>query len=336
MSQTPDPLRSALRELAEAEASELIPRVRERALERAEKLIEDALVEELVAAAGRGRRPSPSASPVGGNGEDPPGEAWWTYCVLDARDADDLPSELDGVEPGSLVEVLRERQLAALVSAVPADEYDDVHLREHLEDLEWVERTARRHEAVLEAALANVTIVPLRLCTLYHDREGVRRLLRDHAASLRRSLVNVDGCAEWGVKVFAGSVSLEDEEQAAEEQQPVAQQSGASYLAHRQRERDRAERASELRTRCVEEVHRRVSDCARESTANPPQRAELHGRDMAMVLNGVYLVERERAKDLYRTVGELEAEWAPRGFVIELTGPWPAYNFVSGATGVMP
>jgi hypothetical protein len=57
---------------------------------------------------------------------------------------------------------------------------------------------------------------------------------------------------------------------------------------------------------------------------------------MAMLLNGAYLVARERTSELHDAINELQAEWEPGGFVIELTGPWPAYNFVSGATGVMP
>jgi len=31
----------------------------------------------------------------------------------------------------------------------------------------------------------------------------------------------------------------------------------------------------------------------------------------------------------------LQEEWRGEGFTIELTGPWPPYNFVSGAAGVM-
>jgi hypothetical protein len=311
--------------------------VRQRALERAEQLIEDALVDELLAAAGRIREPVPREAPRRTDGKSSSEQAWWIYCVLAAQDAGELPPDLEGVEAGTVVEILREGELAALVSAVPAQEYDDVRLREHLEDLAWVERTARRHEAVLEAALANVTIVPLRLCTLYRDREGVRRLLSEHADSLRHSLSEVDGCAEWGVKVFADrSVAVVGEEVPPDDEDPTAPRPGATYLAHRQRERNRAERASELRARCVEEIHQRVSACARSSTINPPQRPELHGRELAMVLNGVYLVERERTEDLRRTVAELEGDWASHGFVLELTGPWPAYNFVSGAAGVMP
>jgi hypothetical protein len=57
---------------------------------------------------------------------------------------------------------------------------------------------------------------------------------------------------------------------------------------------------------------------------------------MAMLLNGAYLVAKDRAAELREAVSALKAEWETQGFVIELTGPWPAYNFVSGAAGVMP
>jgi hypothetical protein len=318
-------LRGALRELAEADAAEVVAEARERARARAAKLIEDALVDELLVAVER----------AGAAGQRSSEQAWWAYCVLSARDVAGVPPQLEGIAPGSVVEVVGEGALAALVSAVPGDEYDDVRLRENLEDLEWLERTARRHEAVLEAALGNVTIVPLRLCTLYRDLDGVRRLLREHSEALRDSLTKLGGCVEWGVKVFAPA-DEQEQEPVPEQTEPRGERPGATYLINRQRERERAERASELRARCVDEVHQRVSSLARESASNPPQRPELHGREMAMLLNGAYLVAKDRAAELREAVSALKAEWETQGFVIELTGPWPAYNFVSGAAGVMP
>jgi hypothetical protein len=52
-----------------------------------------------------------------------------------------------------------------------------------------------------------------------------------------------------------------------------------------------------------------------------------------MVLNAAYLVEAERVGELREFATELEAEHAALGASIELTGPWPPYNFVpDGAT----
>lgn len=332
--------RRAVRLLAEADAAEVLAEARERAKARAVKAIEDELFDELLDAATGPAGPTietVSHEPVRTEPPSPPNHAWWAYGVLRADDADNVPP-LEGVEPGSSVDYVVEGDLAALVSAVPADDYDDVHLREHLEDLEWVERTARRHEAVLEQILQHLTIVPLRLCTLYRDRTGVRALLREQLAALRETLAKVDGAAEWGVKVFGGAAAPLDAqptEQNAPRDPEGSASPGATYLMSRQRERERAERASELRAACVDAAHRRISECAREATVNRPQAAEVHGREMTMVFNGAYLIANDRRSDLHDAVNALQDEWQPQGFVIELTGPWPAYNFVSEPAGLM-
>lgn len=348
-------LRTALAKLAEADAEELLADARERARVRAAQLIEDALVDELLQAAALVRSASPRAAHETTRAEahrttraelrsttraqtnrSASESLWWAYCVVPARAIASLPDELEGIEPGTTVQVVHEGELAALVSPVPAEEYDDVRLREHLEDLSWLELTARMHEAVLEAVLDRVSLVPLRLCTLYRDLEGIRRLLGEQAEALAGSLSRVDGCAEWGVKVFAGVTATEAAGAQDESEDPAIGGPGSTYLVHRRRERERAERVSALRAQCAEDVHQRVCACARAAGTNPPQSRELHGRDMTMVLNGVYLVESERTGELSELIGALKDEWEPAGFVLELTGPWPAYNFVSDAIGVVP
>ena len=49
-----------------------------------------------------------------------------------------------------------------------------------------------------------------------------------------------------------------------------------------------------------------------------------------MVLNAAYLVEAERVERLREAAAELEAEHASLGTQIDVTGPWPPYNFVPG------
>lgn len=334
-------LHAALRELAGADAPAVLERARERARQRAERLIEEALLEDLLAAAAElrapvadgGRRPVAEAgveSPP--PADSPAGVAWWAYCVTWAEDAMGAAAGQDGVEPGTQVEAVCEGELAALVSSVPLAEYDDERLRAHLEDLAWVERIARSHEQVLDAALRDATVVPLRLCTLYRSTEGVQQLLRENRAELREALIQVAGCVEWGVKVFA-----DPNAPAREDAMDIggAERRGAAYLLRRQNERALAERAGEVRARCAQVVHQQLGALARAATSNPPQRPEVHGRELTMVLNGAYLVERDRVAEVQAAVGGLQEEWSPLGFVIELTGPWPAYNFVFGTAGML-
>jgi hypothetical protein len=55
-----------------------------------------------------------------------------------------------------------------------------------------------------------------------------------------------------------------------------------------------------------------------------------------MVLNGVYLVRLEREAELMRVVEEMRAAWAADGVELDLTGPWPGYNFATRAEAVTP
>ena len=60
---------------------------------------------------------------------------------------------------------------------MPLEEFDEAALHENLNDVAWLERTARAHEAVLDATLALTTLVPMRLCTIYRAEEQVREML---------------------------------------------------------------------------------------------------------------------------------------------------------------
>jgi hypothetical protein len=111
--------------------------------------------------------------------------------------------------------------------------------------------------------------------------------------------------------------------------------SGTDYLAGRQAQRRRAGELEELAATCSEEVHRTATRLARLELLNPVQRPEAHGRDAEMILNGAYLVEEDRLDELRSAIATLQERWDPDGFSVELTGPWPPYNFVSESAGMI-
>jgi hypothetical protein len=336
-------LRRLLRELAGEDAHGLLAEARIGARARARALLDELLAAAAKAKSNHAAPRAPDRAPAGSPTADPgraaagspssdpgsEGEAWWVYCVLRAQDAG-VAIGLEGIEPASEVLPVAEADLAALVSRVPLSDYDDARLREHLEDIEWLERTARGHEAVLEGAQARATIVPLRLCTIYRDSAGVRRMLSENHDALADTLTRVDGCAEWGAKVFLEGV-------AAPPEGPEAgrAESGAEYLAGRRRQREAAHQVDELCARCAEAVHAEMGRLAREVRLNPVQAPQAHGRSGEMILNGVYLVDGEHVADLRAAAAELGERWRASGFAVELTGPWPPYNFVADATELM-
>lgn len=91
--------------------------------------------------------------------------------------------------------------------------------------------------------------------------------------------------------------------------------------------------ADALATDVAAAVHARLQDWAVDAVARPAQNRELSGHDGEMLLNGAYLVEAQRVDGLHALVDELEDHQAHLGTRIELTGPWPPFNFVERAIG---
>ena len=324
-------------DLAAADAPDLIQEARAAARARVRAALEDDLVAELLKAVAQPEsievgpvpdsRPAPDergvpdepvapAEPAVAaeqSAADQQGDVFWMYCVVPSEGAAELAACLEGIEHGGSVEAVVDGHLAALVSRVPLAKYGDDQLRRNLEDIAWLERTARAHEAVQDGAMRLGPLVPLRMCTIYRDLHGVRRVLADQAELFTENLATVTDCAEWGIKVFLDRQRTPADSPAEPE---PASASGADYLAGRQRERDRIGEADELCLRCTEEVHGAVCAIARQERVNPVQRAEAHGRDVEMVLNQACLLEDSRLKN-YRPwsrscprAGHVTAYWS--------------------------
>ena len=257
-------------------------------------------------------------------------ELIWAYCVV-RRDAS-ISSDMRAIADGH-VERVEVEDLAALVSRVPVAQFASEPLTRNLNDLAWLERVAREHESVLDAALAQSTIVPLRMCTLFEDPAGVRDMLNQQRDTLSATLDALKGRLEWAVKVLVDRDRLAQAASAQSSEAPMAAAGGegSAYLQRRRTERGNREATSRLAADIAQQVHARLQDWAIDARTRPPQNRELSGHEGEMVLNAAYLVERERTEELREIVAELEAHHRDLGARIELTGPWPPYNFVPAA-----
>ena len=280
--------------------------------------------------------PASSASQPEASAEPETGVGWYVYCVLDPRSLEP-PPDIEGVDGGRAVSVIGEGDIAALASEVPLAEFGEDRLRENLNDVAWLEATALAHERVLESALARTTVIPMRLCTIYASEESVREMLARERPVFGDALSRLEGRTEWGVKMFVDRRALEEmvaersPEVAALREEVEALPEGEAYMQRKRLDTVAGEEADALVDECVDDVHGRLAGRAAEALLNPLQRPEVSGRAGEMLLNGVYLVE-DTATDAFHTaVDELKAHYDELGFEIELTGPWPPYNFVKSS-----
>lgn len=231
---------------------------------------------------------------------------------------------LDGVRGlgGERLEVLGVLDLEAVVSTVDLEEFGEDGLRANLERLEWVEQTARGHDAVVQACAAASPTAPMRLATVCLDDDSVRLRLEERYDELVGALGRVEGRQEWSVKVYAHPVTSV----ATEPAEPAAV-GGAAYLRRKKAAAEERHTAQADAVAASEAIDRELCGIAVAARHLRPQDPRLAGYDGTMLLNGAYLVDSVAARSFAGRVAELVAVFPDVSIACD--GPWPPYSFAS-------
>lgn len=212
--------------------------------------------------------------------------------------------------------------LAAIVGLLPVAGFGVANWEENATNVRWLEQVARRHNEVLQYAATTSDVVPLRLPSLYGNLDSLADTLRASGDRLERALQRIQGKLEWSVKVYRS---------ANQEDPPVTPEaaSGRDYLLARSRNLSARSAAREHLGEQVLEIHETLGHTSAEYVRNQPQDAALSGRKEQMLLNGAYLVARADQNRFLDLVDEIADRPSANGLLLEVDGPWPAYNFTS-------
>ena len=280
----------------------------------------------------RSTEPAPTPAHEPARQEEVPPGATYVYCIARRSDLDErILQGMVGVDDAFAPRAVTDGGLAAIVSSVSPDTFDEATMAERVKDFEWVGQKVRAHDQIIKRAMETGPVIPLRFGTVVRSEDDVLQLLGGHREELGAALERLVGKKEWGVKVRARASELARSTRSTPDETSETG-AGRTYLLERTRgDRARASIRAAVRE-CVQEVHAKLTEIAQETSLLPLSRplAADGGEDdeAELVLNGAYLVADADTKRFDALVTSLSERFAPQGFQFELTGPWPAYNFV--------
>ncbi|MEV0492244.1 GvpL/GvpF family gas vesicle protein [Streptomyces atratus] len=252
-----------------------------------------------------------------------------TYAYAVARNVgglEEAAAALIGVAdaPVHLVRGTRGDELVLAVSGVSAQDFQEDALKDHLENLEWLEAVARAHHGVIEALAARTAVLPLRLATVYLDDDRARSVLESEWNAFADRLSHLAAHIEWGVKIYV-EPSAQPSAPSPGSTAANGLSPGRAYLRTRKAQqsvRDDVYRAAQRAAERVEAAGRRhAADRARHRV----QQGELATAPGENVVNDAYLVPIDHAEE-FRTEVSGAADGIP-GVRVEITGPWAPYSF---------
>ena len=261
---------------------------------------------------------------------------YYVYCVAENAAASRIVDEKTplAIEAGAGIELIRRKKLAAVVSQISMSEYGEEELASKLTDASWTAIRAMRHEQVVEHFASRTSVVPLRFGTIYVDRSRVEEMLNEKEAELSAILTRLDGREEWGVNVYCDrSVLLTNITNVSPRLREMVDEAakasaGQSYLLQKKIEALKADEAKVEIARAAEEIEHRLRNESEGAARLRILKVETteHGELKAKF---AFLVVKSRFESFRNGAEDLARQLDPAGIRIELTGPWPAYNFAT-------
>ena len=220
--------------------------------------------------------------------------------------------------------------LAAAVSDVPAEDFDEAPLNENVRDMAWLGPRAVAHQDV-NARLheQGEAIVPLAFGTVFRDDDRVKHLLHEQRSALAERLAAVRDRAEWVVSLHllkepdAESVAMASPALQTLRDEIASSTPGRAHLLQRRlAELERDERRR-LQAESAEQVVATLREIASDMYIEPLPSDTVE----RPLVRASLLVSRADEAGFIARIERLQADWPEPVYRLMLSGPWPPYRF---------
>ena len=253
----------------------------------------------------------------------------YVYCLLNSPPELSQSIETDGLQ--SLVL----DNFYVIVKYVSESEFSEENLKRNISDIHWLETNAREHVKVINILMDNHAVIPFNFGTIFQSEESLRKFITDYSDSLSENFLYIGGKVEWAVKIYCDRKALSEqiddlsEEAGALEKQIMASGPGKAFLLKRKKadlvENEMNRLCNNIGQEYFDEF-RNISEATRLNNLLPK---EFTGRKDSMILNAAFLLSKNKVENFINTVNTLRQKDGNSGFVIETTGPWPPFSFIS-------
>ena len=266
-------------------------------------------------------------------------ELIYLYCI---REETENPSfSTKGVDGKGKVFSLPYRDLEAVVSKVSPEEFGSEEVQKKAqEDLKWIKEKGVAHERIIEEAMRKndkiLSLIPMRFGTIFKEEARLKEVLDKDYSKIKEVLEKIQGKQEWSIKVylkdkgkFEQTIKEENEAIKEKEKEIATLPEGMAYFMEEELKDVISKEAEKELNNVVESLFETLEKHAISSVKNKILEKELTGRREPMVLNAAYLISEEKIEVFKKEIEDLNQEIQAKGFCLEYSGPWPAFNFTS-------
>lgn len=261
----------------------------------------------------------------------------YLYCIRNITKNEEW--EIKGIDAKSNVFSFPYQNIEAIVSKIDLKEFGTKEVqRRAQEDLKWIKEKAQIHEKIIEKAMKKddkvLGIIPMKFGTIFKSKEKLEETLKKYYSKFKKTLENLAGKQEWGVKIYLNRKIFEKEvkkvshEIQKKEEEMISMPEGVAYFMQKQIDDAVKKEADKTFQNYIENFFNNLKEFSAAGTKGKILEKELTGKSLPMTMNAIFLVSEKKLKGFIKEINNLNKEFKSKGFTFEYSGPWPPYNFV--------
>ena len=253
-------------------------------------------------------------------------EGLYAYCIVNGR-----PEIYRvGIDGRHKVSAIPYKDISALVSKVALGDFElEKEKAKGEKGMDWIKKKALAHEVIVETLMKTCQpLLPMKFCTIFKGKNSVEGVLKNKYLDFKLNLERLKNKEEWGIKMYCDLKKFKEMGLPSEVRPGRTKEGGAAYLLGKKQEDEAIQAADQKMMDCAQDVHEQVKNYALRIILKESLPKELTERREEMILNGAYLIPKEKVAQFKKEAQGLQDKYGKMGFEIACTGPWPPYNFL--------
>ncbi len=259
---------------------------------------------------------------------------FYVYCIR-PKLADIYPAKAKGVEFAESIKIFPFKDIEAIVGEIDPSKFDGEKIKNKLlDDSKWAEENIRAHHEVIDQTFQTSVVIPMKFGTMYGGKKGLGEMLAKYYRKFRNLISQLQDRKEWGVKAyidhknFIEGLKKKNKEVQKLEKRRSSVQEGMRWYTERKIDEIVA---GEIEGKIEKELQffvEKLEKHAEKVRLNEVPSKEIETLAREMIMNAACLVKNDASQGFRGLFKELAKEAAQKGIKLEITGPWPPYNFV--------
>lgn len=261
-------------------------------------------------------------------------KGFYLYCIR-TKLAGIYPIKAKGIEFANSIKVFPFKDIEAVVGEIDPSKFDGEKIKNKLlDDPKWTEENIRRHHEVIDMAFQAGVVIPMKFGTMYKTKISFTETLEKYYRQFKNLIFRLQDKKEWGVKAyldhkkFIEGLKKKNKTIQKLEKKRSSVQEGMRWYIERKIDEIIADESEGEIEKDLQHFVENLDKHAEKVRLNEALSKDIQEPAREMILNAACLVKNDALQSFRDLFYGLAKEATHRGIALQLTGPWPPYNFV--------